>query len=671
MTLPARRWPSTEQRPDRGHIAKMRAKVWIRLGIAGISAFISIISIKTERFLGLIASRRRGNYGEFTSSACELQISASGGTSALLWGKQLQRIFCVVLISALSGAGAACTNNNLTALKNASQRSIGNRSTAGGSFDDSSNYLIYVARVLRTLTDTAGSFDLIGDGTGKIGQYCSATTGSVCSCRFQYVNASGVSEAPEVPISYKEQDLARCSSAILPTGITEVKISIHHISSDNYSNETIFRFNGPNMGFNPSDPDSYLGIKRFQCKEVLLVPYLFDGRMYDPFQSSDPELAYPLNYYTPNFGASLLSFVKNPINAPSGNGPGWKCPSRIDDPEFLPTQTVFSVEADSGGSKRIFPVQGSAFDRSTFHLARVPSGAFNVPVNAAMAPNTYTSLPATGTSATGPSSRFSQSPPPIGYGAAPVQDASGSESCPSTVPIPPGYQWVKVWQFRASLPMRYTRGSNATMQAGIIECNPGLYSGTQFPAVPDCGTSGQTANSSGSVIADRVMDNGGTGSCYRVQFNSAGSDIWGFRDAAHRQSACAGVPDPFGVCRSTFPTGDVPTDFAPVLSQKSMDNASREDYLFVVSPVALKSTDFRDSTHAAFPYTPYRFFAPHNCQSPDPDNPQQTGDCSSSKVIRYNFKAHDINVNADSGGGSSNRLPVFPICALQPIGGGN
>ena len=67
---------------------------------------------------------------------------------------------------------------------------------------------------------------------------------------------------------------------------------------------------------NTAARDAFAKVQRFQCRQYLDIPYMFDGRpvrsgggMYDPFQSDDVNLTYGLNYYTTNPGKTLLNLA--------------------------------------------------------------------------------------------------------------------------------------------------------------------------------------------------------------------------------------------------------------------------------------------------------------------------------------------------------------------------
>lgn len=412
---------------------------------------------------------------------------------------------------------------------------------------------ITIARVLRSNTDPAKIFDIIGDSSGRLGDFCgSAGTGganqSVCTCRFDYIKSGGVQQVFESPVTYAETNLVRCSHAGVPDNIPFVKVSIHFTNSDSYTNELKFYFTGNSVNLDATDAATFAPIKRFQCKDTVSVSYIGQSDIYDPFLSEDSALSYPMNFYTSNVGFSMQAYVKN---AKPSQGAGWNCPSLLNDPGAGLDLTLYSLASD-GASKRIFPATGSVFDRHTFHLAREKTGVFTVPLNAYLAPNTLSHTLADGTKTT------LDQPGPLGYGAAPIPIAGG-ESCPSAAQqaIPAGYKWVKVWLMRASLESRTVKVSTKAQELGQIGCNPGAYEEPIQETAQDackkkgvykaCGTystaagcvdniasfdgsattdypdGGKTAPPDTNRIADRIIL--GTGACVRLEPNT-GTDLF-------------------------------------------------------------------------------------------------------------------------------------------------
>lgn len=624
------------------------------------------------------------------------------------------------LIFGLALALASCTNNSL---RNASSNLTDDENPldkviAGG---DSSLTLV---RVVKNALAPTSTFDLIGDGSGAFGVNCTGTQGSAqsntgpstCTCSYTYKKSDGSTESFEAPTTYFETNVVRCLYTGMPAAVTQVGVRLHVTTSDSYSNEVTYKFAGTGLTLDTASALTFVQVQRYQCRDVVTVPYLFDpGRIYDPFQSEDPQNSYPLNFYSTNMGGTFSIYAGglNGLQPPTL----WNCPSIPNDPNAGLDLTVFSVSADSAGSKRIYPPAGSAFDRSTFHVARKATGVFNVPVNAYIAPTIFS---------VAPDSQGNQSgPAPIGYGAAPIPTGvSGQETCPdASVPIPSGYHWVKVWPFRMALPQRKFVSSINLQRLGNIDCAVGEWiDKSQLPApgtdndflravFPDCynkAADGATRATDAvyitelsglpaGTLASRFFE--GTGACVNIDpdfnaisgiaqgpgrtTNSAtgallpayagypikpGTDVWNpnNRDTTYRCNG-PGNQDFAHLCPPSLP-GRVPYDNAPVTGNIDADPSStRFDFLFVVSPPSVMSGDMINTSSAVHnTYTPYRFMAPGDCSSTDPDT-AVGGDCNPQRALRnYGLKLHDVGSAGDPPADDPNRAGVFPVCALQP-----
>ena len=616
-----------------------------------------------------------------------------------------------ILIS-LSSAG--CSNSSLPT--SANTLNAGLTSLSPKTSTSSGNSVFTLSEVVFSTSNPKANFDLIGDGTGAIGQSCTASTAgatdptlpSTCVCNYSYIRASGASESQQSPSIYRENDLLRCSYTIIPSDVTYVDVSIFVSTSHAYSSTQRFNFSGALGGLSLANSTSFNSIRRYQCKDTIVIDGVFSGtNIYDPIQSEDPLLSYPLNFYTGNMGGAFASFIANTANVPASSGAGWNCPTIPNDTSAGLDLSVYSVDRDSG-SNTIYPPTATS-DRSTFYLAKQATGAFAIPVNAFIAPFTMSSTTIGSTNL-----------PPIGYGAAPIPLSNGTETCPdSSVTIPTGYKWVKVWLFRASLSDRKFAISTKLQQAGPVSCNPGTWDGSvanagNFATVdvfPDCRISQNIPNSSGTVLADRVLagavsttTTGGNGACIsptdpsnagtnlagRSAFSTGatacaspnalwaedstgsclnsfalGSDLYSFQGSRPIPNNCTNASDQLGLCsalssHSSYPASD------NNLGIGSLDGGvSRYDYLFVVSPTTVNALDFKNTTPVSFIYTPYRFYSPTDCISGDPDSPASATDCLASKMIHYGVDFTDITTDGDAPAGTAGRLPVFPVCALQ------
>lgn len=552
------------------------------------------------------------------------------------------------------------------------------------------NNLITINQVLRTTSNPSGSFDVIGDGSGAIAQYCTSAQNSDqgptnCKCSYTFARSDGTVQTIENDTTYHETNLVRCSSQGVQVGTTNINFKLT-IASGGSSNELVITPQGLAVSLDLTNPINYAKADRYQCRDAIFIPHIFDSKIYDPFLSDDPELSYPLNFYTTNKGGTISAFVANPGAAPS-NGSGWICPlspslgkapgTLVDDITSLDLR-IFSVASETGGDNKIYPpTAGVGTDRSTFFLARQPAGLFTVPVNAYIAPNTVT---APGTSGT---------PPPLGYGVAPIpigNSGSGMERCPlqSELAIPARTRWVKVWLFRASLAARFYPSSNALQKtAQGLFCNPGTYQGSTKVVFSDCGNAGRTIPTSApnATIADRVIlgsqacvtpsIGAGSGLWIGSSQTAGGTDRWSLVNGAQPAFACSGqVPDPFNLCNSS---NRVPFDGTLTSNSIDANNTSRYDFLFVVTPAAdasnnplnppVNTVNFKNADQVAAQYTPYRFYSPKFC--PDGADPTDPSQCAQNEIVNYGFKAFDVGTNGDAPPGQAGRQPVFPVCALQ------
>ena len=556
-----------------------------------------------------------------------------------------------------------------------------NSSSSSGNPISTSSSIIVLTKVMSSMNGS-GSLDLIGDGSGSIGSYCSSEDSGTpkCSCNFSFIDSAHNSRSEPVTPHYVEADMLRCSTAVVPANIPYYYIKIM-LNSFNEATSNEIKITAGISGLDPVDPATFVKVERYQCRRIETIPHLFEATIYDPVQSDDPKISFPRNFYTSNFGRAYSVFASRKL-------PNWNCPSN---PSASNLQAgidlaVYSIAPDALGSIRIFPPQGSENDRSTFYLAKAKTGIFTIPVNAYLAPETIT--PYGG--------------PPMGYGASPIPTSNG-ESCPDTGNnIPPGYKWVKVWLFRKAFETPKYPRSAAILEVQNIACNPGLAN----PADPnssildDC--RGLPAIGVPNTLAARAIWSrttaGSRGLCVKFAALSAtdacasrlapgcstqsstnqfanygsfglGTDIW---EPSRVTGSCVpGSTDyPLNLCElnaaGTAPRG-VPFDSN--LSYQDVPNVSdlgQTDYLFVVTPPTVMTTTMQNSSIAdADVYTPYRFL-PGDCLSPDPLNPQFPGDCAPSKRVIYGLKLHDVGENSDPNSEDPNRPGVFPVCALQP-----
>jgi hypothetical protein len=563
---------------------------------------------------------------------------------------------------------------------------------------------VQLARVQLNTFNPSSTLDLIGDGSGALGQNCLPTSdGSTCTCAYSYIQADGTQIGPiEVKTDYTEADLIRCKYDVIPAGVAFVDVHIHFTNSDTTSNTRVFRLNAAAAsGIDLSNPSSFTHVTRYQCRDIVTIPYLWDDNIYDPFLSEDPRFSYPLNFYTTNMGLTMFRYTASDISK------FWNCPAIPNDTSAGMDLTLYSIAADASGSKSIFPPTGS-FDRSTFYVANAQAGIFTLPVHAYSFPGGITSITAptggVGQAASGAGNGTSL--PPLGFAASPIPLSGGGETCPdASVSIPSGYHWAKLWLFRRQLPQRSYPSSNTLKQfgqangTGAIACNPGAFSSTN-PAnlpFPDCRNQPSTQALSPTGMAARFSET--TGSCFNITpggttdpltglnfdgVNSsspihpgldftpfaAGTDIW----VPARQDpnlGCGGssANDLSRACQNS--SGNVPFD-ATIPTPSGLIDVStadpRFDFVYVVSPPSVNRQDMvstsSSTTHSI--YTPLRFMSPTDCRSSDPDQPSFPGDCSPSRMISYQLTVNQVNAPSQSGGNDPDGPGVFPMCVLQP-----
>ncbi|MGZ3688345.1 MAG: hypothetical protein ACXVBW_08600 [Bdellovibrionota bacterium] len=629
-------------------------------------------------------------------------------------------------ISNFAGTPKGSTSNGVTGAVPAT----GNGSGGG---------VITLSTVVKDTANPTSQLDLLGDGSGAFGQFCfaSAAAGgggaangnagpSNCKCHFSFTNADGSANVFDVDTLYHEDNLIRCDYTKVPSGsIPFVNVSILLSNSSSFSNTVTFRFTNAGSAFDPTNPSSFVQVERYQCKDVVTVPHIFGG-VYDPIQSEDPRLSYPLNFYTTNMGGALALYSGGFNNA---NPPvGWNCPAIPNDPSAGMDLTLYSVNSDTLGSKLIFPPNNSAVDRSTFFVAKTAGGVFTIPVNAIEAP----------TIVTDPLGQVG--PPPIGFAASPSSTSPNTETCPdTTVQIPTGFHWMKLWLFRADLDPRKFIKSAAIQAIQSVSCIPDDFvdaSNNSIGVFPDCGltrsakpSAGDATSlsdlSGGRLLSDRIL---GSGMCVNMNGrkstdfapfdsicgnspatannptnatpNAAGCTT-GFdtsNNLAQRTPTVGSVPHTAGgvdytnfalgtdvwdarnfsgkACVNNDPTTlaaqvcsiKVPVDPAPSTGDIDIVNGqvnTRSDFLYVVSPPTINTGDMDLVAPNTLPYLPYRFFSPNDCHSSDPDV-AVPGDCLSSRVIHYKVKTHDIGLPGDPTGNDPQRGGRFPLCVLQP-----
>jgi hypothetical protein len=421
---------------------------------------------------------------------------------------------------------SSCTNN-------LSSRSVSSSSITGVGI--TTNFAMAITGVVEDQGNPSGTLDILGDGSGAMASLCVAGTGvgnsglgvspsptpspsassssstsstgttsgpSTCACNYSYTTSSGVTENVQVDTTYHESNLIACNYGVIPTSATNIQVSVFVTTSDSYSNAVAFSPNGSTSSTSLTLASNYSLVQRYQCKDIVSIPYFMGGALgsgnsiYDPILSEDPSYSYPLNFFTTNLGGTYAEYIQNGVL-------NWNCPANPNDPNFGNNYTLYSVGPDTAGSYLISPPGGSAFDRSTFYASNTQAGVFTIPLNTYIAPT----LLAT---AVNPNNA------PIGYGAAPIPSGTNQESCPDTVNIPTGYHWVKVWLFRANLPDRRFPVSPGVTSLQSVACNPGTWNAAGSADVfTDC--AGTCTSNNATQCQDEVVTSSCTGSARGVE----------------------------------------------------------------------------------------------------------------------------------------------------------
>jgi hypothetical protein len=339
-------------------------------------------------------------------------------------GQKLAKILRQALWVAAAAACVSCTNNFNQVGSTSALSTVGG-STGNGNLDTGNAApILTITNVLKDNANPTSVLDIVGDGSNAMGQLCVANTSgtnnslptpsssstptganqgpSTCSCTYSYTSPSVGTQTVSVDTVYYESNLIECDYTQIPGDVTTVNVSVLVTTQNASSNTISFNLTGVS-GSSPTSASSYTLVSRYQCKDIVSIPYAFGpalgtpNSLYDPIQSESPEINYPLDFYTMNLGGSLAAYISNNVE-------NWNCPGNPKDPNFGTNYNLYSVGPDSGGSYLIYPPAGSAFDRSTFYLSNAAAGVFTIPVNTYTAPTIISD--GTGN--------------PIGYAAAPI-----------------------------------------------------------------------------------------------------------------------------------------------------------------------------------------------------------------------------------------------------------
>lgn len=540
------------------------------------------------------------------------------------------RSTCVLaLLSAAALSSISCTQNSrklaAAVTKTSSQNTTENSGTDGASTPQIPGTLDLATRTAEGVPNAANSIDLVGDGSGDFGRNCpdpSSNGGSgprcvVVASYYDRAQSGGSTtrgamiETEFTPVLYEINMLrvaVRGGAGAIPETVEEVYLKIRHENggTTSFSNSIKLSFT---QGSSPSDPTlaaNFVPVHRFQCYDMPVIMNPLDGKIYDPLRSQDPDLIFPLNFYSSNRAITYKLLAANPILRQSGGRAGWYCPiSPADTADFRLSRIasngqrfgfladadrlrlaadvrnridlrLYSLGIDGNGSYLMYPPKSKsatvpAEDRTRFHLASRSMGVFNVPLIAEVGPamrSTQTINLAGG---------VSYKIPPLGYAARPVVDSiTGVDRCPNpatdpSAKIPAGFKWVKIWQFRGAIPRRQyadpQRLKNAQGETNVrVLCNPGLIPGDNVnPIFKQCARATDRladGTSPNSPIANRILafntmtDPGRDAFCLRLGAPSAGQN----NNSA--LNACEGTPQRHGAGCSSVNVNTMRPGFA-------------------------------------------------------------------------------------------------------------
>lgn len=416
----------------------------------------------------------------------------------------LRRFICLTAIGMAGAALSSCLSNFEDLSSTRRSGPISNIPTGENEFQ--------IGNLVFDRLNPSNTLNVYGDsGARDIGTFCAMpsaiTAGSrtPCVCVFTFTLA-GSSQQLEANTDYVEDNLLKCRYDSIPAGASDVEVRVLITASAQYSNGWALNLSGSGStgvgSADFSDPRTFSRVMRFQCRQNVYVPNLYrrynftrlsldiqgsEQKVYDPFQSHDIRLSYPLNFYARDPGEAMLY-----LSSATGKLPdqlaSWECAlNPKDQPPSWLNWRVYSLNADPTDGFEISSANpGDAKKREAFYLSKVSAGIFTTPVNALAGPHPslLTRYTAPGTSSGGTTPRLPVSdvlksnPPPLGYAARPTTTAPGEERCPTSAEsaIPSGYEWAKLWVFKATTPQRnYVSGSLKIADAGPVVCNPGTW----------------------------------------------------------------------------------------------------------------------------------------------------------------------------------------------------
>lgn len=409
----------------------------------------------------------------------------------------LQALVLTVIVSVVSG----CITNG--ASKKVSSKKIPGTAGIPAGLGGDKTASFYLGGMQVSATDPASDFEIFGTQGDILGKYCIGVNDeSTCRCEF-----SGDGFEVQSSPTYVESNMIRCPYTVIPPDQMEtVEVRVFVTTTQAYSNALAYNFGTSGTeALDLTSSTSFTPVVRYQCRDIITIPNLFDPAVYDPIQSESTLLAYPLDFYTSNLGKSILGLARESgtndhysrweCNFNWGQRPYWSAyriysagpltaagdiqvygNNRETPLHVYPSNEVTkpSVISDPLGFHAMLGQTPAQFNRLTFHLAKKKTGVFNVAVNALIAPGVLTVAPdSNGQQPEGKS-------PPLGWAAHAIPEGDG-EKCPGPdqVTIPTDYYWVKLFLWKATLGQRtYVKTTRATTGMGQLACNYGNFSST-------------------------------------------------------------------------------------------------------------------------------------------------------------------------------------------------
>jgi hypothetical protein len=353
-------------------------------------------------------------------------------------------LFPVILVGCLNnggkstGAGAA-----------AAASSAGGRGLSGGALPPGATaFSINIVQAAASNADPANLLDLFGQ-SGEIGAHC--PTVAACRCRLSWTDpASGASLQTETSPTYVEVNMARCGYDAARTA-NQFRIRLVAVSGGASSNELTMNTPYSNPAADATNAQNYRMVRRFQCRDIVSTnSQMYRNTLLDPQVWN---MGYTFNLFTTSLGADY-----------GFTAAGFECPvvptTSLGSP-YTSSDGVYDMRVYSaaplGADSTIYPSNDTAGEstgsnRHDYYLANFRSSVFRQGV--CMPHTVRDGNNSLGKTALDCEVDTSTEPATVGsdvVGFAAVPDAS--EACP-TMALPARRKWAKLWQFRASLPVR-------------------------------------------------------------------------------------------------------------------------------------------------------------------------------------------------------------------------